>query len=107
MAMEETYTLTCKFKDTENKTRTIEINNPTENLTNDKILDFMNHVIDSNVLVLNELDPNLKFASVAGAYLTTKTVEDITLIQWKKVTTNVVTFFQFKNSGVRGLIVLE
>ncbi len=78
MAMEETYTLTCKFKDTENKTRTIEINNPTENLTNDKILDFMNHVIDSNVLVLNELDPNLKFASVAGAYLTTKTVEDIT-----------------------------
>ncbi len=27
MAMEETYTLTCKFKDTENKTRTIEVNN--------------------------------------------------------------------------------
>ena len=39
MAMEETYTLTCKFKDTENKTRTIEVNNPTANLTNDKILD--------------------------------------------------------------------
>lgn len=80
MAMEETYTLTCKFKDTENKTRSIEVNNPTANLTNDKILDFMNHVIDSNVLVLNELDPNLKFASVAGAYLTTKTIEDITLV---------------------------
>ncbi len=28
--MEETYTLTCKFKDTENKTRSIEINTPTE-----------------------------------------------------------------------------
>lgn len=77
MAMEETYTLTCKFKDTE---RTIEVSNPTANLTNDKILDFMNHVIDSNVLVLNELDPDLKFAKVDGAYLTTKTVEDITLI---------------------------
>ncbi|WP_338506050.1 DUF2922 domain-containing protein [Turicibacter sp. KK003] len=80
MAMEETYTLTCKFKDTENKTRSIEVNNPTANLTNDKILDFMNHVIDSNVLVLNELDPNLKFAKIDGAYLTTKTVEDITLV---------------------------
>ena len=80
MAMEETYTLTCKFKDTLNKTRTIEVNNPTANLTNDKILDFMNHVIDSNVLVLNELDPNLKFAKIDGASLTTKTVEDITLV---------------------------
>ena len=36
--MEETYTLTCKFKDTENKTRSIEINNPTEDLSDDKIL---------------------------------------------------------------------
>ena len=69
MAMEETYTLTCKFKDTENKTRTIEVSNPTANLTNDKILDFMNHVIDSNVLVLNELDPDLKFAKVDGIYV--------------------------------------
>lgn len=80
MAMEETYTLTCKFKDTENKTRTIEVSNPTADLTNEKILAFMNHVIDSNVLVLDEYDPDLKFAKVAGAYLTTKTVEDITLI---------------------------
>ena len=107
MAMEETYTLTCKFKDTENKTRTIEINNPTENLTNDKILDFMNHVIDSNVLVLNELDPDLKFASVAGAYLTTKTVEDITLIQGEESHYKRGDFFLSKNSGVRVLIVLK
>ena len=56
------------------------MNNPTAHLTNDKFLDFMNHVIDSNVLVLNELDPNLKFAKIDGAYLTTKTVEDITLV---------------------------
>ena len=34
--MEETYTLTCKFKDTENKTRSIEINNPTEDLSDEK-----------------------------------------------------------------------
>ena len=77
--MEETYTLTCKFKDTENKTRSIEINNPTEDLSDDKILDFMNYVIDSEVLVLNELQPDLKYASIAGACLTTKRVEEITL----------------------------
>ena len=77
--MEETYTLTCKFKDTENKTRSIEINNPTEDLSDDKILDFMNYVIDSEVLVLNELQPDLKYASIAWAALTTKRVEEITL----------------------------
>ena len=77
--MEETYTLTCKFKDTENYTRSIEINNPTEDLSDDKILDFMNYVIDSEVLVLNELQPDLKYASIAGASLTTKRVEEITL----------------------------
>lgn len=77
--MEETYTLTCKFKDTENKTRSIEINNPTEDLSDDKILDFMNYVIDSEVLVLHELQPDLKYASIAGACLTTKRVEEITL----------------------------
>ena len=77
--MEETYTLTCKFKDTEDKSRLIEINNPTEDLSDDKILDFMNYVIDSEVLVLNDLNPDLKYASISGAYLTTKTVEDIEL----------------------------
>ena len=77
--MEETYTLTCKFKDTENNTRSIEINNPTEDLSDDKILDFMNYVIDSEVLVLNELQPDLKYASIACACLTTKRVEEITL----------------------------
>ena len=78
--MEETYTLTCKFKDTQGKTRSIDINNPTENLSDDKILDFMNYVMDSEVLVLNELQPDLKYASIAGAALTTKRVEEITLV---------------------------
>ena len=49
--MEQTYTLTCKFKDTENKSRSIIINNPKEDVTEDKILDFMNYVIDSEVLI--------------------------------------------------------
>ena len=78
--MEETYTLTCKFKDTEGKSRLIEITNPTKDLSDEKIKDFMNYVIDSEVLVLSDLNPDLKYASIAGAYLTTKTVEDIELV---------------------------
>lgn len=77
--MEETYTLTCKFKDTENKTRSIMINNPTEDLSDDKIKDFMNCVIDDEILILDDLDPDLKYASILGASLTTKTVEEIDL----------------------------
>ncbi|MDO4926527.1 MAG: DUF2922 family protein [Turicibacter sp.] len=77
--MEETYTLTCKFKDTENKTRSIMINNPTEDLSDDKIKEFMNCVIDDEILILDDLDPDLKYASILGASLTTKTVEEIDL----------------------------
>lgn len=77
--MEETYTLTCKFKDTKNKTRSIMINNPTEDLSDDKIKDFMNCVIDDEILILDDLDPDLKYASILGAELTTKTVEEIDL----------------------------
>ena len=62
--MEETYTLTCKFKDTENKTRSIMINNPTEDLSDDKIKDFMNCVINDEILILDDLDPDLKYASI-------------------------------------------
>ena len=77
--MEETYTLTCKFKDTKNKTRSIMINNPTEDLSDDKIKDFMNCVIDDEILIIDDLDPDLKYASMLGAELTTKTVEEIDL----------------------------
>ena len=77
--MEETYTLTCKFKDTRNKTRSIMINNPTEDLSDDKIKDFMNCVIDDEILIIDDLDPDLKYASILGAELTTKTVEEIDL----------------------------
>ena len=77
--MEETYTLTCKFKDTKNKTRSIMINNPTEDLSDDKIKDFMNCVIDDEILIIDDLDPDLKYASILGAELTTKTVEEIEL----------------------------
>ena len=77
--MEETYTLTCKFKDTKNKTRSIMINNPTEDLSDDKIKDFMNCVIDDEILIIDDLDPDLKYASILGAELTTKTVEEIDL----------------------------
>ncbi|WP_235070424.1 DUF2922 family protein [Turicibacter sp. TJ11] len=78
--MEETYTLTCKFKDTKNKTRSIMINNPTEDLSDDKIKDFMNCVIDDEILIIDDLDPDLKYASILGAELTTKTVEEIDLV---------------------------
>ena len=78
--MEETYTLTCKFKDTKNKTRSIMINNPTEDLSDDKIKDFMNCVIDDEILIIDDLDPDLKYASILGAELTTKRVEEIDLV---------------------------
>ena len=51
------------------------INNPTEDLSDDKIKDFMNCVIDDEILILDDL----KYASILGAELTTKTVEEIDL----------------------------
>ena len=55
------------------------INNPTEDLSDDKIKDFMNCVINDEILILDDLDPDLKYASILGAELTTKTVEEIDL----------------------------
>ena len=78
--MEQTYTLTCKFKDTENKSRSIIINNPKEDVAEDKILDFMNYVIDSEVLILDDYNTDLKYASISGAYFTTTQVEEISLL---------------------------
>ena len=77
--MEQTLTLTCKFKDTKNESRSILINNPKEDVDTEKITEFMNYVIDSDVLILDEKDPELKYASVAGASLTMKTVEELEL----------------------------
>lgn len=77
--MEQTLTLTCKFKDTQNKSRSIIINNPIEDLTDDKVTDFMNYVIDSEVLLLDENNPDLKYASSSGAYLTMTAVEELEL----------------------------
>lgn len=77
--MEQTVTLTCKFKDTKNESRSILINNPKEDVDTEKITEFMNYVIDSEVLFLDEKDPELKYASVAGASLTMKTVEELEL----------------------------
>ncbi len=78
--MEQSYTLTCKFKDTQNKSRTIIVDNPVADLTTEKISDFMNYVINSEVLILDDNNPDLKYASISGASLTTKTVEDLTLV---------------------------
>ena len=77
--LEQTVTLTCKFKDTKNESRSILINNPKEDVDTEKMTEFMNYVIDSEVLILDEKDPELKYASVAGASLTMKTVEELEL----------------------------
>lgn len=77
--LEQTVTLTCKFKDTKDQSRSIIINNPKEDLDTENIADFMNYVIDSEVLILSEKDPDLKYASVVGASLTMKTVEELEL----------------------------
>ena len=58
--MEETYTLTCKFKDTKNKTRSIMINNPTEDLSDDKIKNCILLELISVALVDNHYTENEK-----------------------------------------------
>lgn len=78
--MEQTYTLTCKFQDTEHKSRSIIINNPKDDVTQDKILEFMNYVIDNEDLILDNYKPDLKYASISGTYFTTTQVQEISLV---------------------------
>lgn len=37
----------------------------------------MNYVIESEVLLLDDNNPDLKYASISGAYYTTTTVDEV------------------------------
>lgn len=78
--MKETKTLSCKFKDTLGTSRLINIDNPKESISTDEINEFMQLVIDSDILVVNDGEPDRKYASISGATITSKTVEELTLV---------------------------
>lgn len=72
--MTQTTTLACKFKDTEGKSQSININSPSDDLSSGKIIDFMQFVIDNYILVLNDTKPDLKLAAIDTDTVTTKSV---------------------------------
>lgn len=76
--MNQTSTLSCKFKDSQGTTRLINIDSPSDNLSSEKIIDFMQYVIDSEILVVNDNEPELKLIGINGASVTKKSVEEIT-----------------------------
>lgn len=75
----QTTTLTCKFKDTLGTAKTINIENPNESITTEQINEFMNAAIESNILIINEKQPEVTLASIEGASITNKTVETLIL----------------------------
>lgn len=74
-----TITLTCKFKDSLGKTRSINIDSPNENITTEKINAFMQAAIDSNILILDENQPEITLSSINSAEIMNKTVEKLDL----------------------------
>lgn len=74
-----TITLTCKFKDSLGKTRSINIDSPNENITTEEINAFMQTTIDSDILILDENQPEITLSSINGAEIMNKTVEKIDL----------------------------
>lgn len=77
--MNETTTLSCKFRDSQGQSHSINIDNPAGGLSSEKITDSMLYILDSGVLVTNETQPDLKFISIPVASVTRKSVENISL----------------------------
>lgn len=77
--MKTTTTLSCKFKDSVGKNRSINIDKPNEPLNPAAIKSFMEAAISSDILVLDPNNDELKLASSIGAILTRSTVEEIVL----------------------------
>lgn len=72
-------TLTCKFKDSLGKARSINIDTPNENITTDEINAFMQAAIDTNILLVDEKQPEVTLMTIEGAEITNKTVEKLDL----------------------------
>lgn len=80
--MNETTTLTCKFIDSQDQLRSVNIRSLVDNLSSEKITSFMPYVISSKVLIINDTQPNLKFISIIGTSVTRTSVEN-TRLDWQ------------------------
>ena len=74
----ETITLSCRFRDTLGKSRSLNISQPKENLTPEEIEAFMEMVIDTNILMPATDSPDVQLISINNATLTHRSTETIT-----------------------------
>ena len=63
MMINQTTTLTCKFKDTLGTKKSITIDHLSEDITTDQMNQFMQATIESNVLILNKKNPETSLAT--------------------------------------------
>lgn len=73
--------LTCKFKDSLGKARSINIDTPNENITTDQINAFMRAAIETNVLLVDDNQHEVTLATIEGAEIVNKTVEKLDLAE--------------------------
>lgn len=71
--------LTCKFKDSLGKSKSITIDTPKDDISVDEINAFMQAAIETNVLLVDANEPEVSLASIEGAEITNKTVEKLDL----------------------------
>lgn len=77
--LKQTITLTCKFKDSLGKSRSINIDSPNDSITTEQINHFMQTAIDTDILLVDENQPEVSLISIESAAITNKTVEELDL----------------------------
>ncbi len=77
--MQTTKTLTCKFKDSEGRIRSIAIDSPEDIVDKQAVTDFMNAAIAHDILQLDSADPSITLVSIYGADITHRTTTSIDL----------------------------
>ena len=77
--MQTTKTLTCKFKDSEGRIRSIAVDSPDDFVDKQTVKEFMNAAITHNVLQLDLTDELIVLASIHSAEITARTTTDINL----------------------------
>ena len=75
--IKETTTLTCRFRDSLGKSRSMTINSPKEDLTVEEISEFMEVAIESNVVTPNQLDRDVQLETVHNAAIVRRVTETI------------------------------
>ena len=74
-----TLTLTCKLKDSLGKSKSINIDAPKDDITTEEINAFMQAAIDTNILLVDEDQPEVTLATIESAEIINKTVETLDL----------------------------